>query len=745
MARNKNRKGMQQPSRKRKLEMDLYLAAPEFRIHYFVPHPDQDLLQDQTPFQGATSGLIETMHLLDFALSLPADVREICVAIKHWAVFRVLGHISHRIIPIEFGAFNQIQSIGSQPVFKCVLVNANSKAFVEQSISNNRDSWLTISDDDRDALNINSVGLHDIYNYCARRVNFPGTPPSVVQVCKEVLAEKPGALAIKRISLREYRHNLTIVNETGLRNFGCRLVRSGEHLSPGTDKKAIRWIADSFDFARRRRKELVPAIPEAQMSNAILLSVPSVYRRAQEKDFFVRYARKFSDRRSARQAMQAMVSPDSYIWSSLDGAKVIALLSDPDIGVVLGIRQAELRLYTSLLMRLSAGVLLPTIRLPPAVSKVSGLLKMMSDCIRAPGYHKRQKKARLLGSIQSYFTSSIPKEFKEKLETLDSPDAGIKLVSDVPLEWMRCRGTVVGLQHECSRIPVTPLALCYGIAVRTEPQFVSKAQITNILVVRSFNLSDPIRGVLERALSHSDPPNWTWPITVKVVDVATDGELCEAIRAHSGAILIFDCHGKLDSSTYAASIIIGNKPLLLSELRGRVSLPPIVLLSACDTYPLDGSHASVANSCLTLGAITVLATLTPISATQSALFLARLIFRIGEYIPSMLKHWPRITWRHVVTGMLRMSHATEVLYFLLAQSLISDVQLRALLLRANQLINPTAIDWYDQLLNEIAMESNTNYDELLNYIDQNLGLTEAMCHIQLGSPELINIVDPQST
>lgn len=44
----------------------VYLHSPRYRIHYVVPHADQDPA-DTTPFQGAPSGLIETLHLLEWA------------------------------------------------------------------------------------------------------------------------------------------------------------------------------------------------------------------------------------------------------------------------------------------------------------------------------------------------------------------------------------------------------------------------------------------------------------------------------------------------------------------------------------------------------------------------------------------------------------------------------------------------------------------------------------------------------
>ena len=55
-------------------------------------------------------------------------------------------------------------------------------------------------------------------------------------------------------------------------------------------------------------------------------------------------------------------------------------------------------------------------------------------------------------------------------------------------------------------------------------------------------------------------------------------------------------------------------PSTCSNFAGAVRVPPIALLSACDTHALDGSHATPANAFMNAGADTVVATSFPVNA-----------------------------------------------------------------------------------------------------------------------------------
>src|SRR5450830_928883 len=98
----------------------IFVADPRYRILYLIPHPDQDL-RFASPLQGATGGLVRTAYLLEKSMSFLADVRELCSEWQHIALFRTIGLISHRVLPVEFSAFSQLTAQKMWPPFRCIL------------------------------------------------------------------------------------------------------------------------------------------------------------------------------------------------------------------------------------------------------------------------------------------------------------------------------------------------------------------------------------------------------------------------------------------------------------------------------------------------------------------------------------------------------------------------------------------------------------------------------------------------
>ncbi|MBM7093124.1 CHAT domain-containing protein, partial [Streptomyces sp. S12] len=61
------------------------------------------------------------------------------------------------------------------------------------------------------------------------------------------------------------------------------------------------------------------------------------------------------------------------------------------------------------------------------------------------------------------------------------------------------------------------------------------------------------------------------------------------------------------------------------DIHRDLRISPIVLLSACDTSPVDRGHDSVAEAFFLAGARTVLSSALPILSIQASTFLARLV------------------------------------------------------------------------------------------------------------------------
>jgi hypothetical protein len=179
------------------------------------------------------------------------------------------------------------------------------------------------------------------------------------------------------------------------------------------------------------------------------------------------------------------------------------------------------------------------------------------------------------------------------------------------------------------------------------------------------------------------------------------------------------------------------------RMRGTVRIPPIVLLSACDTHGLDASsHATVGNGFLALGARTVLATLLPVGGFASASFIARLVYRIADFLPAVLAAKKRVlNWTEVIAGMLRMLYASELLDVLVGPPAPAESPRRKIQTAANVDINSRDDNWYDTLLDRIAEHRGDPRERVESKARGVLARCEAIRYIQLGNPETILIDD----
>jgi hypothetical protein len=719
----------------RKMAANAYLTNRNFRLNYIVPHPDQNL-ELASPWQGATEGLVRTAHLLEQAMTLPADIRELCSNWASVAVFRCMGLISHRIFPVEYSAFSEATRLGLWPPFRCVLSTTETADFVDAQIIENPGAWLHLSEaTGAGRLGIDSATSKDVLAYVRRRVEQMMKSPEqeFAEACHATLPGK--AQRQKVVALQAPRHNITRPNELALEAFGCSLSGGPRGETPGSEANAVRWIVKSFDFVARRRRELVPT---SIVANSMILSVPASYRAVSNRNVIKQIARKGKNPTLIRHVLSALMKPRGYMMSFSGIDTLEGIIEDRSVQLLIATRQQELNLYTVVLARLSSSALVPTIRLSPQINLASGLLKHLAECSRRPGPRKREKRLRLFQKIQTALNLGIDPAIKSRIDLLGTRAEGVKLVSDLPLEWLHCNGLPLMLRHECSRIPLTPISASFGVATDLDPVLISPAQLANVLVIRSFLVDDPIRAVLEKGIEGFSHLTVRRPVSVRYVDVQTEQELVDAINAHSGAIVIFDCHGQFDSDNYVASLVIGGEPVYLWTLRTKIiRMPPIVVLSACDTAPLDGSHASAGASMLLLGAKTVLASFLPVNAIHAAVLIGRLIYRIAEFAPIALAHQSTVTWREIVAGMLKMSHLTESLLAIHCEGHIDLEQYKNLHRDGNMNINQKRSDWFENLVTGLAAATGWSKPKALRVLQTSAGLTDAMLYTQLGHPELV--------
>ena len=299
------------------------------------------------------------------------------------------------------------------------------------------------------------------------------------------------------------------------------------------------------------------------------------------------------------------------------------------------------------------------------------------------------------------------------------------------------------MRYDCSRINATPGNLLMGLL--TEPvtlTFEPKA-LQNVLVVSSFAEDDPLKNMLTSSIE-AVRKRWEGKTEVIYKKANTVDDFIAVLNEYDGNILIFDGHGADNATEPIGKLIIGGNPVDVWNLRNKVRVPPIVILSACDTHGIDASsQATVGNGFLFLGARAVLATLLPVNAYESASFVARFIYRLADFIPAALSARKRVlNWTEVIAGMLRMTLASELLDELVGPPAPTESPRGQIQLKVNIDINAREDDaWFDNLLHNISEHRSQDIAIIQARARTIIARADSIRYVQLGNPETILIDD----
>ena len=409
---------------------------------------------------------------------------------------------------------------------------------------------------------------------------------------------------------------------------------------------------------------------------------------------------------------------------------------DSVVGPLLSQRQFELRYFTILIAVLAANEFVPAFRLPNAVMLHHDQLSDIYALVNSNKANRVDELSRRLGE----YGRAIHNEMGQELwDAAFGERERLLLVCDFPAEWLSVDLVPAMFRYEMSRIPSTPGNVAAQVMLNGPRTTVSCSMLQKVMVIRSFDEGDPIRNHLSTALAGYQLKT----VTVEIVDVTTTAEVIAAMNRFEGALLVFDCHGNHGGKTEHAWLHIGKEHVDVWQLRLVARMTPIVLLAACSTHPLDGSHASVANGFLSSGVLSVLGTHAPVNSVHAAILVARLLYRIEAFVPVITKH-RSCTWREIVSGFFRMSYVTDVLRDQLSRMKITDEQYRQIHMDANAAINMGQPAWAERLQCDLAQVTCQSDVEIKALWARRYQFVETMLFPQLGRPENIIIMSDQA-
>lgn len=407
---------------------------------------------------------------------------------------------------------------------------------------------------------------------------------------------------------------------------------------------------------------------------------------------------------------------------------VLALLSE---------RQKDLHLFTLVISIVSVSQFCPAFRLPNSVMLHHDILNDISSLITSSSDKSLRK---LKNKIKNY-SDILKLDIGENLinESLKKRNKIIS-ICDFPIEWLSIDDTPIMFTHEISRILPTPGNILNQMALNGQKIIIPYDSITNILIIRSFDEEDPIKNCLSSAIEVFSRNGACDNLSIKIIDTYSEVDLIDAINNNPSAILIFDCHGDHGGIEGHAWLNIGDEEIDIWQLANKCPIPPIVILSACNTHPINGSHASVANGLFRCGALSVIGTYAPVKATHAGVFVARLLYRLAGLVPIIISEKRVVSWREIVTGFLKMSYATDILVgFKENEKNISKDEYLRIHFKTNFIINSNESNWINKFYEIISEEANIDKKTIKNIINKNYQYVDTMLYTQLGRPENIII------
>lgn len=715
---------------------------PRYRIHYFIPHYREDC-ESPSIFMAYWPGILFSADLIELSLILPFDIRELKSKRESIAVSRAIGITSPTINPITIESLAENALAFNAIAYKCILSNDRTYEAVADFMQKSGEGWLHISTSSSADKETSATSIERFCIHIAQQTNRLLESGEIDTIFSDSVHEllNPKRPPWKRLIFPGYAHGITRPNELIAASLNSE-INLEKPLRPDHPNDYISAVTKSCKAVFGLRRKLAT---DAPFENDLCLTTEPIiwnlYKANVDRELFENIPESKEIVTALRRFVKAIRKPGGYtkIHMAESEESFEELLKNESVRAFMRSYRLELRTYSACLSILNASSITPTLRIESRINGIKGDLVNLAACVRGSNPHVKFKACKLALTIQNKMESLLAPEHRKLIDNSTPEFSGVTLFGDIPLEWLPVRGLPLTLRCDVSRISATPGNLSLQQCLRSQYTSIALKDFEEILIIRSFDKKDKIRNVLENALyklstTHKDYPKY------KFVDVDNAEQFASAVNEFEGALMIFDGHGALTDSTGVGSIVVGGKALDVWELRNSIRMPPIVLLSACDTLPIDGGHGSSANGMLAMGAVTVLGTVLPVDSIRSAIFIGRLLHRIQEFLPIVVNRSSYMPWRSFISGMLRMTFCTELVISLIEDAkIISFDDYPKIQMRANVAINALDPNWYEEIISEICSCSGLERSIILEKCRFWGSLVDSLKYIQLGRPEKIRL------
>lgn len=359
------------------------------------------------------------------------------------------------------------------------------------------------------------------------------------------------------------------------------------------------------------------------------------------------------------------------------------------------------------------------------------------------------------------FTKSVLSKSNTMLDYISkTTNKQIKIVSNFPIEWTNLNGLPLMIRHNASRIFSSPGFVRTKLTLNNHEIAVTLESLNKVLVISSFAegefISNHLRDELNKVISESNDPKLTAILRNKFAgnayhpdiepevvfeNVRNKNDIIAALNKNQYGIVIFDMHGGHHKDGQGL-LELSDEILSPYDLVGKAAVPPIVILSACDTSPADRSHFNAANAFLCAGAVTVLASTYPINSLAAAEYIGKLYKRIRYYLPErILSLKNSLRWSEFITGLNRRVFFESFLKHIKKKyKYITPGQINAAKMQFLHALEVNPNNFLDELYRSLSKYTKLPKETVFTELSKNFTYSECLNYVQIGSPERIMIL-----
>lgn len=718
--------------------MNIQHSLTAIRSIYIMPVVDD--VRKQSAFQGFIYPLMNPMYSESICRTLiyPRDVCEIFMPPAEVLSSRMLGRSNNTYL-LSFDSFKEIAGYFDTPFTFITCLEEHLEKVLECTKKFVFNPVL-ISDTDKTDFNLENINSPYIFDEMIfEKIQFASTQDSpykepFLELLKRELRNPKSPDRI--LNEEGVHHNVTVPLEAVLVSCGYEFI-GVKYITPSLDKD--NYIAEMLRLSR----VMIECYPDEHRSitqSDVILYSPSIYGFLYDTDhsFWSVINRKLSSRKKRNFIKNNLIRNKNYsgiVFEDVEShEEAQAIYQDELIHPIMEMRRLELRYNTIAASFLALTNNCPALRLSNSINFYPKKFKNLETLSNRDDAKGRALFQRAFIEVTELIKSALSAEI---INFVNDKTSKIIVCSDVPLEWVSFNSIPLMFSHEISRINTTPGNVFLQNAALATTIELNSEDLNQILIVRSFRENDPIREHLNQALLQLENTH----LNIHKIDVSSESELVTALNDYDGHVVIFDCHGGHGGVESNGWLNIGNSQVDLWSLKGQARIPMIVILSACSTSPVSGSHASVANGLLYAGALSVIGTFLPVDSRKSTLFVIRILLQIAYLLNILSEKKFKVTnWRTIISVVMKVSYLYDILDgFETVLNLISSEDRKKIENRVINTIYSISDQWHDCLINEIGDLLGKNRAEVSELLAVNFPIIETMYYQQLGRPENIII------